>query len=216
MSKKFVSLSLICALLCTLFTVSTTVNAEEDSLAPYRTVLEEMNEQLGTDYALPTSTQMEDNGESYTDLVEFYVAMSIDEFKDYVTTAYNNEMNDIKTDVDNIIENEPEICPQAYTKTQKYYYDTTGKNYLSITSTAYTADGKERYSGIASYSYKGGAYPYYKPSSMSSSKSDGDTKLTCRFSCVKYIAKNLITATQYTVQVTFKASGGNVYTSVAA
>lgn len=48
MSKKIVSLSLICALLCTLFKVSTTVNAKEDSLTPYRTVLEEMNEQLGT------------------------------------------------------------------------------------------------------------------------------------------------------------------------
>lgn len=158
---------------------------------------------------------MEDNGESYTDLVEFYVAMSIDGFKDHVTTAYNNEKNDIKTDVGNIIENQSEICPQAYTKTQKYYYDKTGKNYLSITSTAYTVDGKERYSGIPSYSYKGAAYPYYKPSSMSSSKSDGDTKITCKFSCVKYIAKNLIYATQYTVKVTFKASGGDVYASVA-
>lgn len=214
MSKKFVSLSLICALICTLFTVSTTVNAKEDSLAPYRTVLEELNVQLGTDYTFPTAEQMENNGECYVDLVEFYNKMSIDEFKDYVITAYDNEKSDNMTEVSDITEDESEISPQAYTKKQKYYYDTTGKNYLFINSTVYTADGKERYSSVDSYGHTEKAYPYYSPSSMSSSKSADFTKVTCTFSCVKYIAKNLINATNYTVKVTFKASGGDVYTSV--
>lgn len=99
MSKKFVSLSLVFALLCTLFSVSTTVNAKEDSLSPYRTVMEELNVQLGTDYTFPTAEQMEDNGECYADLVDLYTKMSIDEFKDYVITAYNNEKYDNNVDV---------------------------------------------------------------------------------------------------------------------
>lgn len=147
--------------------------------------MEEWNVQLGTNYAFPTAKQMD-----------------------------NNEKNNIKTEVSDIIEYESEISPQTYTKKQKYYYDITGKNYLFINSTAYTADGKERYSGVDSYGYKGGAYPYYKPNSMSNAISDGFMKVTCTFSCVKYTAQNLITATKHTVKVTIKASGGDVYTTV--
>ncbi|MDE6568312.1 MAG: hypothetical protein K2K70_11355, partial [Lachnospiraceae bacterium] len=135
MKKKIISLSLVFMLLCTSFTVPATVNAKEDSLAPYRAVLEEMNAQLGTDYTFPTTDQMEDNGENYADLVEFYTKMSFNEFKDYVTAAYNNEMNDDKAEVNNLIEKEEEIAPQSYDKTQKYYYDTTSVNYLYIIST---------------------------------------------------------------------------------
>ena len=214
MCKKIISLSLIFTLLCSVFSVSITVNAKEDSLVQYRTVLEELNEQLGTDYAFPTKEQMKDNGESYSDLVQFYSKMSIDEFKDYVIRAYNNEKNGRKTEVSDIIKDESEISPLAYTKRQKLFYDTTGKNYLYITSTFYTADGKERYSSVNSYGYIGGAYPYYLPSSMSSSKSSDFTKVTCTFSCVKYIAKNLIDATRYTVKVTFTAAGGDVHTTI--
>lgn len=109
MCKKIISLSLIFTLLCSVFSVSITVNAKEDSLVQYRTVLEELNEQLGTDYAFPTKEQMKDNGESYSDLVQFYSKMSIDEFKDYVIRAYNNEKNGRKTEVSDIIKDERDI-----------------------------------------------------------------------------------------------------------
>lgn len=58
MCKKIISLSLIFTLLCSVFSVSITVNAKEDSLVQYRTVLEELNEQLGTDYAFSTKEQI--------------------------------------------------------------------------------------------------------------------------------------------------------------
>lgn len=208
MKKIIISLCLVLALLCSLFMLPADVNAEQNSLAPYYAVLEEMNEELKTDYMFPSAVQMEEAGESYSELVEFYTSMSMDEFRSYVRAAYDNEAKEDKCYSDIVIDSE--IEPLAYNKKQKYYYDASSLNYLFISSTVYSADGVERYSSVDSYGHTEILYPYYTPSSMSKSFGTGYKTVTCTFSCVKYIAKNLISATAYTLKVTFSASGGNV------
>lgn len=214
MRKKCVSLILVFALLCSLFSAPITVNATENSLAPHLAVLEELNNELGTDYAFPSAAQMSEMGEDYADLVAFYTAMDMDDFREYVKNAYNNEMrkNNLENG-DDVIEVEYEVSPLSYTKTQRYYYDSSTSNYLYITSTAYTADGAERYSSIDSYGYTNTSYPYYFPTSMTKTFNSGSTQVTCKFYCGKYVAKNLVSGSSYMVTVTFKASGGNVYSS---
>ena len=213
MYKKIISFSMVLVLFYAIFLVPTriTVKANDDGLAKYRIALEELNSQLGTNYTFPTASQIEENGESYSDLVEFYTSMTISEFRNYVIMAYENEKNDIKIKVEDSMDNTSKIDMQSYTKRQRLFYDTKAQNYISLTSTLYSADGKERYARVNSYNYHADTYPYYKPTSMSSSKSTDYTQVTCSFSCVKYVAKNLTDATTHTVRATFRASGGDIY-----
>lgn len=213
MRKKCVSLILVFALLCSSFSAPITVNAAENSLAPYLAVLEELNNELGTDYAFPSAAQMSEMGEDYADLVSYYTAMNMDDFREYVRTAYDNETKRNNLENGGSVIGDYGVAPLSYTKTQRYYYDSSTSNYLYITSTAYTADGSERYSSINSYGYTNTSYPYYFPTSMTKTFNSGNTQVTCKFYCAKYIAKNLVSNSSYVVTVIFKASGGNVYSS---
>lgn len=212
MRRRFISLYLVLMLLCTLFKGAVTVNAEEDSLAPYYAILEEINEKLGTNYAFSSEEQLMEMGESYSDLVEFYTKMSMEEFKDYVQKAHKNATEySNKVDCNVVVENNYEIEPLAYGKTQRYYYDTSGINYFYIVSTLYSADGEERYSRIDENGYTSLSYPYYESVSMTHSYSSGNTEVTCTYIYKKVITPYLIDSTKYSLAVTFEASGGDVY-----
>ena len=203
------------SLICSALPLPVCASEEYDELSPYYTALEDINAQLGISYAFPTEEELEENGENYSDLVAFFTAMSIEEFKSYVLEAYENEKNE---NADLLGENteviQDPISLLSYTKTQKYYYSTSNSNYISITSTLYTGDGKERYSKVSDYSYDFTEYPYYKPSSLTTSFGSGYTSVTCTFKCSKYVAKNIINTATYTIKVTFPASGGNVYATI--
>lgn len=212
MRKTFTSLCLVLSLICVMLFSTTIVEASEDELTPYQDVLNTLNAQLGTHYAFPSEDDLTASGETYNDVVEFYTAMSMDEFEEFVLSAHENEIQGIYTKITNKSqEDESEIMPLAFSKTQKCYYDTSGVNYISITSTVYHADGKDRYSSINSYSKKCGEIPYYLPKSMTCKKSSDSTTVDCRFSCSKYIAPNLTDATTHVLEITFRASDGDMH-----
>lgn len=215
--RKKVILGLVFILLFSLFTVMSSEKAVagEDSLSTYYAILAELNEELGTDYMFLTTEQLADNGESYSDLVEFYSAMSPEQFRVYIIEAHENETkgSDIFTAGD-ILDIGNKVEPLAASKTQRFYYDATVSNCIYIVSTVYNAEGQTRYSSIDSYGCEYTSYPYYKPSSMTRTYSSGTTKVTCTFVCAKYIGYNIISATSYTLKVTFVASGGDVYIAI--
>lgn len=189
-----------------------------DALTPYREKLAELNRELRTSYTFPSEEQLEENGESYAELVEFYTSMTLVEFRDYVLNAYQRA---IASEDQSSAENRAVAAgnlspvidvaePYSYGSTQRYYYTLVNYNNLYIKATCYTGDG-ERYSSVDSYGESHTAYPYYSPSSMNISYNTGRTKVTCTFHCVRYLAKNLMDDGFEGITVRFTAGGGNLY-----
>lgn len=178
-----------------------------DSLSDYQTVLDEVNAELGINYTFPTVELLKEQGDTYSDLVQFYTSMSLEEFRNYVIAAYDNELDqkDEKKSVDE------GIAPRTTSKIQRYYYSTSNNNNLFISATTHPVNDEERYNSINSWDYTKGSYPYYKPNGMTHTFGTGNKTVDCVFDCVKYVSKNLIDATKYKIRVTFRASGGDVY-----
>ena len=50
--------------------------------------LQELNRELGTDYAIPDEATCADTGSDYNEVVEFYTSMTLDEFESYIRDMY--------------------------------------------------------------------------------------------------------------------------------
>lgn len=211
---KIKRLVIVCLLiiLCVMRLTSVPVLADGNELRIYLEVLDEINHELGTSYKFPTAEMLEKQGKNYYDLVAFYAAMSIDEFREYVYNAHENAKNaDNRIAEAQINMEETRVQQRAYHKTQRYYYDPNNSNYVSISAILLTADGEERYSSITGWNYLGAEYPYYQPHAMTYTYYEGNTWVYCVYSCYKVVGANLISDSNYTLSVYFRGAYGDVY-----
>lgn len=168
----------------------------KDALRPYEEKLEELNEELGTNFELAST-----EGDTYDELVEFYTQMTMDEFEEYIRKAYFGETEMPK-------ENAEVIIPRS-SSSQRFYYD--GTNYFYVNSIVTVENGVLRYSGIESTGSRVVSYPAYKMTSYDFGFQNSKRDVKCTWKCVKCIAKNVIATGSYTMSCTFRAGGGNVY-----
>lgn len=182
----------------------------EDKLMPYREVLIEMNNKLGTDYSFPEETQLQENGQKQDDIVKFFSRMTLEQFRKYIYKAYLNQISNGSNQYSR--GEEFNIQSIAFSKKQNVYYNS---NSIFINTTIYSADGCDRYSSINNYGYTKKGYPYYKPNKMTKTFGSGNKTVTCKFFCTQYVAQNIVSSSKYTLVATFSASGGDVnYTSI--
>lgn len=182
-------------------------NDYHQSLQPYITILDQLNEQLGTNYAFLTEKQLLSINKDLDEMVSYYTSMGLSEFKTYVLNAHelaSEKNNNIHHEVSRVVISTSPITPYAYTKEHRAYY--SQYNYLFIRSTVYYADGTERYSSINNYGYAWADYPYYYIYDFSHEFKDGNTKADCIFTCFKHLDEYLIDLVVYTIPVEFIAS----------
>lgn len=204
-TKKVIGLIVILAVMGSSILSSPYSISANDALSPYREMLTQLNTELGTEYTFPSEEELAENGEDYTDLVQFYTAMDMEGFREYVLDAYQREIA-----AENATGSVPHVDLYAYSGIQRFYYTNYNYNNLYIECTRYTGDG-ERYSSIDSYGESHTAYPYFKPTSLDKDFNTGKTKVTCAFHCVKYLAKNLRDGKAYIKCIIFSAAGGDQY-----
>ena len=75
----------------------------EDSLLPYRNAFDEFNATHGTNYGFATDEQLSRIGMDYQKVEDFYTAMTLDEFSEYLETLYINDMAFLQEQQDNTI-----------------------------------------------------------------------------------------------------------------
>lgn len=212
MVKKFKTLVTVMTLMVGMvFVQDTTIFAGETSvskLAPYEVKLEQLNESLGTDYQLQPS-----EGCTYDEMAEYFNDMTLTEFETYVRNAYKAEQEmDAKMKAP-IHTNSNVFSTFSTLGTQRYYYN--GSNYLYLRAYTTTVSGSVIYTGdVDGTGSVINSYPAYKSRSCAVSFSSDKKTASCSWKCVKYLNKNLISATDYTVNCTFAAGGGNVYITV--
>ncbi len=163
-----------------------------------------LNDELGVDYCIVSEEDMSE--EEYAKMVTFFASMNIEEFRRYIISAYQNDIE---------FQNNPDdsspiqVSPAAYTNIQRYYYS-GNSNFLAIQSTAYTGDGYERYYTIDTYGYSMVSYPAYYPYSFSSTISSDKRSVSCVYNCTKYITEYIADTAGHIVNVTFTAGAGDI------
>lgn len=173
----------------------------DNALFSYLQKLEELNDELGTNYELCAT-----EGDSYDELVSFYTEMTLSEFEQYIREAHETEMNDVKSD---------SLIVEPYSaSSQRFYYD--GTNYFYVDSELTVENGVLRYSGIQSTGSRIVSYPGYKMTSYDFVFQNSKRNVNCTWKCVKCVAQNVIAAGSYTKSCKFTAGGGNVYPTSTA
>jgi|LSQX01.1.fsa_nt_gb hypothetical protein len=175
-------------------------------LQPYVNVLNQLNEQLGTNYAFLTEEQLLSANKDLDEMVSYYTAMDLSEFMTYILNAHKSTTennNFMYNEANRVIVSTSPINLRAYTKEHRLYYSLY--NYLFISSTVFYADGAERYSSINNYGYAWVNYPYYYIYDFSHQFKDGNTKVDCVFKCFKHLDEYLIDLVVYTIPVEFSA-----------
>lgn len=186
---------------------SASENEYDRLLESYQSVLDSLNIELGTDYVMSPS-----EGVSYDQMVEFYNEMTLDEFEQYIRNAHEAEK-----EIDKTIKKPTEMRADSPTTSrstlvqQKYCYSLSNYLYIKAYMTKNTSR-KTIYTGtIASAGGSISAYPGYKVKSYTKSFSTDSSSVNVSYKCTKYLSENLISASLYTINVTYKAGGGNVY-----
>lgn len=187
--------------------ISSFASTNENQFTIYETKLAELNAELGTNYEL-TPTE----GSSYDEMVSYFTDMTLTEFEIYIREAYDAEQNFNKTislPTESIISNSN--ISRSTLQKQKYYY-AGNSNYLCIDAYTTTVSGSTVYTGdVASAGGSLVSYPGYKAMSYTKSFSSDMKTVAVSYKCMKYLSKNVTSATYYTVNVTFTAGGGDVY-----
>lgn len=181
-----------------------------ECMQPYLEIIMEINNLYkDADMAIPTEDVIRDAHLSKKSIVEFYLSMEIDEFRNYLMDLYDNKGKSMTS-------SENAIMPFAYSKTQRYVFK--NGNYLYFCSTVYIADGAERYSDIGSIGFGYSTTPYYKASSREYTFKDSYKKVKMTFkNCYQYYSSNVLcTTTPKNFTATFKASGGDYFVSANA
>jgi hypothetical protein len=182
---------------------------EQDNYEEYRIKLNELNEELGTDFIL------DENPEFALAFGSMNLGkMSIEEFEEYVRGIYAKEFcskkeplkaDEYETDCKDVKTRENPVMT-----TQKCYYDNLG-NYFFIEALTMYISGTYRYvSGLSSYGYCIVAYPAYEIQSASYEFKDNYTKVTLSTMCYKKINDNTYWLTVYYPQITFVAGAGDI------
>lgn len=192
---------------------SSFVTAETDSIQLYKDKLEEINTELGTNYRIPDADEVTVTGKTYAELEAFYQAMDLKEFENYIHELHAENDQTRVIDIVQPMGPTSEITPSASDSIQYYYYSSSNNNYLALYTKVIISGGVTYYNSVTGYGYNSPArgYPYYVPFNMSYSVSSDSRKLTCSYSCAKYISQYIIDNINYTLRVTFTAGGGSLY-----
>ncbi len=242
--KKNVFFITILSLLLLSFTVFCIGNnAKAKSLmllSDYQKELDAINSEFGTNYCFPTDEILKKEGRSIEEVEKYFQQMTLNEFKDYVYSAIQADIaytNDNTTGLEynystaeHYYYNPDHLYPveksnlqrrghdgeyRSYSSTQKWYYSYAPNNYLYIRSTVYYANGHDMYVSVDGYGDHMGSYPCYGATSFTSSISSDKRTVSCNFTCVKYIAPNIMNANIYNFSgITFTANGGDLYASI--
>lgn len=205
-------------LLC-MWTISTGFNNEEgreqyyvgnmQCLRPYVRILDEINEEYGTDFAIPNKTIAPGVKVDEQSLIAYYTNIDIDTFKDFVINSYVNG----KTQES--VNDEPVIAPRAFNGRQ--YANFTNGNRLYIDSSMHTVNGVDYYSKIISYGDSIKSYPAYlaKDNGLRYVFQDGYRKVYCVFECQLYVSPVLMAAVEpREIELHFTAGAGDIYPSI--
>lgn len=201
--------ALACSLMLMVSNSVLTLAAENNDITKYEQRLQGINEQLGTQYKIPNAQESEAIGGNYQDVVDFYTALSMEEFEQYIYQMYEMDKNDSSEDFQKITMEAPAVEPRGIEQ-QNYYYSSSS-NYLFIKANVITVSGVKYYNSVQSYGSSAAySYPYYKPMGFSYTPLADSRQLKCSFRCSKYLSSNLIDTAVHTLTVTFTAGGGNV------
>lgn len=149
-----------------------TVQENNNSLEIYMEELDKINKELGTDYGIPVEYFDESELE---ELMQFFLSMSLDEFRDYIYTVHYNSISNVRSeqaqsefetssfsenklvptvvvsgssDISSETTNEAiSSAASSYTLvTQRYHYDVSNTdNYLYLQAENFTMNGYPRY-----------------------------------------------------------------------
>lgn len=148
-------------------------------------------------------------GETYEEMMEFYLNMTLEEFEQYIRSAYNDEKEfDDKVNNATLVTASSGISTYA-SSSQRFYYD--GVNYFYLDSNVAVEEGQVVYTSFIKIGSKVVSYPAYKMIDYSIDLSTNKKVANCSWDCYKYIAKNVMATGIYTKSYSFKAGGGNIY-----
>lgn len=178
-------------------------------LRPYVAILDEINKEYGTDFAIPNESLSPGVTVDEQSLIKYYTNIDIADFKEFIVKNYvkNNERESVSEDVG--------IAPVTFNGRQYAYF--SNGNALYIDTVMYTVNGVDYYSKISSYGDSIKSYPAYvaREDGFSHTFLEGYRKVSCKFSCYLFLNPTLQAAvTARTIKLEFTAGEGNVYPSV--
>lgn len=202
--KKIISSMAMTSLI--IFSQSMSALASENVMAPYEEKLEQINQELGTDFKFNTEGEL-----SKSEMEQFYTSMSVDQFDQYIRDAIREaEDNHLDSSTTVVHDKNSEFSLMESRTQQKYIYDTV--HYIFVDVSINTEHGVTTYTDYHGAGDNGSqnSYPYYSLSSYVASFSDNKKVLNCNFSCIKYIAPNVSNTYTTPILVYFTAGGGDV------
>lgn len=206
-----------CAIVTSAYAENYSEKSIKEVLKPYADTLVELNKELGVNYCLVSTDDMDEAEEK--EMCDFFCSMSIEDFKNYIYEAYQNETDankwnqcatfDISSQNESTMSIIDPISPQSYNQIQRCYYNST-QNYLYIYATLFYADGHERYASINTVGYLASSYPAYVVNSYESTLSADQRYAYITYYCTSYITQYLISTNNQPVYVTFTAGDGDI------
>ena len=180
---------------------------ESDVLLPYREKLNLLNEELGTQYKIPTNEELAVTDMTVQELNDFYTSMDLNEFEEYILEMHDQNAQNSEARIQNVIAVNDGISARATETEQFYYYSSSNRNYFTLKSKIVTVNSVAYYNSFvnAGYNSKATGYPYYVPMSISYSVSSDSRQMTVSYNCSKYISATLIDTGYYTINVTYTA-----------
>lgn len=205
---KFVLLLGVLVMVCT--SVLGITYAADEPLQAYQDELDEINEELGTNYKILSEQELEETEMTYDELVAFYNGMTVDEFEDYILELHATNIKDAEfysqltyeSSSTNSMARGSTLC------VNNFCYQSGSSNGLIALTYNIDIGGTSYYQSVLKTDYTGYTYPYYVPTGLSYTPSSDSTKLTCTFTCEKYLSATIKDATLYKLTTTFTASGG--------
>lgn len=180
---------------------------EVDVLLPYKEKLAVLNEEMGTQYKIPTREELSATDMTVQELNAFYTSMNLEEFEDYILEIHAQNITDNEARTQNVVAVSEGMPARATETEQFYYYSSSNRNYFTLKSKIVTVNNVAYYNSFvnAGYNSKATGYPYYVPRSISYSVSSDSRQMTVSYSCSKYVSATLIDTGYYTINVTYTA-----------
>ncbi len=178
-------------------------------LRPYVAILDEINDEYGTDFVIPNATLLPGITIDEQSLITYYTSIGIDGFKEFIIENYvkNNKKESVSEDAG--------IAPAVFNGRQYAYF--SNGNALYIDTAMYTVNGVDYYSKVSNYGDSIKSYPAYvaREDGFSYAFLEGYRKVDCKFSCYLFLNPTLQAAvTARTIRLEFTAGEGNIYPSV--
>ncbi len=221
-TKQLRCIMLIIALVISILAFPTNAMAEnldyKSILQPYAKELLSFNQTHGTNYQFKL---MEESENEEKELAKFLGNMTMEEFREYLLDAYNNDISSQQT-ANTIAPKYSEnalmstVSPRsAYSARQHFYYG-KGTNCLYIIASVYSPAGiaHHQYASIKEVGHgvdTSNLYPQLIPSDYSYEISSNGYYVDVFYTCTHYVSENLAYANDQLVPVRFEAGGGDIY-----